>query len=37
LIIFKPAAFRNLAEARFGAEQENPGERMFSILFSKEQ
>jgi len=31
LIIFKP--FRNLAEARFGAEQENPGERMFSILF----
>jgi len=31
LIIFKSATFRTLAEARFGAEQENPGERMFSI------
>ena len=35
-ILFKSATFRTLAEARFGAEQENPGERMFSILFSKE-
>jgi len=35
-ILFKSATFRTLAEARFGAEQENPGERMFSILLSKE-
>jgi len=36
LIIFKPAMFRTLAETRFGADQENPGKRMFSILFSKD-
>jgi len=33
LTSIKPAAFQTFAETRFCSEQENPGKRMFSILF----